>query len=66
MIQQMNAVDNPEFLALALNVMLFKLGGQITMSLKEMSDCSLEYPAIRLAFNTVTQDITLTLRSREA
>lgn len=65
MIAQMDAADAPEFCALALNLMLFKLGGQITFSLVELALNTKDYPKIRVALDVLNEKVTLTLLSDE-
>jgi hypothetical protein len=62
-IPQSNLTDHPDFAALVLNVLLFKLGGQITIPITQLSDISKEYPKIRIAL--LEARVTLTLLSAE-
>jgi hypothetical protein len=63
MIARMPATNNPEFCALVMNALLFKLGGQYTLSLVEIAKLSQEYPSVRIALNVQEEEVTLTLLS---
>ena len=61
MITQMDASNVPEFCALVMQRMLLTLGGQVTMSIEDLSAVAREYPSIRVALDPNTHVITLTL-----
>jgi hypothetical protein len=70
-IPQGQMIDYPDFNALVLTALLFKLGGQITLSIEDLSSLSREYPKIRIALQiphegdpidrASTAQVTLTL-----
>ena len=68
-IPQAQLADYPDFSALVLNVLLFKLGGQITLPIAQLGEVAKDYPKIRIAFNpslnVFEQAVTLTLISAE-
>jgi hypothetical protein len=66
MSNQAPATDNPEFCALVMNTLLFKLGGQYTLSLLEIAQVTADYPSVRVAYNIATSDFTLTLLTKHA
>jgi len=60
--------DAPDFISILLCCMLFKLGGQITLSLGEINDIHSQFPSIRFALSKIGDDprdeqLTATLRS---
>jgi len=60
--------DAPDFISILLCCLLFKLGGQITLSLGEIADIHGQFPSIRFALSNIGGDphderITATLRS---
>ena len=67
--------EQPEMIAILLCCLLYKLGGQITMSLMEVHNIFAEFPEIRLALKRVDetgmevkpefQTLTVTLRSKQ-
>lgn len=65
------AHDAPEFVSILLCCLLFKLGGQLSLTLGEIEEIHLQFPMIRFAL--AQQDgmpqrderITMTLRSRD-
>jgi len=65
------AHDAPEFVSILLCCLLFKLGGQITLTLGEIEEIHSQYPSIRFALGVGNSDdpkderITATLRSRD-
>lgn len=65
MITETAATAHPEFCALALNVLLFKLGGQITIPMNQLAEVSKEFPSFRLAMDFPNESITLTLLSAD-
>ncbi len=62
------AVSHPEFCAMVLNVLLFKLGGQVVIPVKDLTQVCLEYPSFRLAMDLLVpgaEAVTLTLLSAD-
>lgn len=68
-ISRIEASDAPEMVSVLLCCLLFKLGGQITLSLNEIQETHAQFPSIRLALQDVNDAtsarLTLTLRSRD-
>jgi hypothetical protein len=68
-IPQIQAHDAPDMVALLLNVLLFKLGGQVSITLDEIATIKDEFPNLRIAFladNIVPANSQLILTSRSA
>ena len=51
-IRNMNYDEAPDMIAILLCVMLFKLGGQVTITLGELEQIHREFPTIRFALLT--------------
>jgi hypothetical protein len=71
-IPQAQMADYPDFVALVTNVLLFKLGGQITIPIAQLGEIAKEYPRIRIAMRATDEvipnteaSVTLTLISAE-
>jgi len=66
-VQQIQATDSPEMIAILLICMLFKAGGQVTFSLGEIADIQKQFPQIRMALrqheDPRQEQLTITLRS---
>ena len=72
-VPQGQMIDYPDFNAIVLTALLFKLGGQITLSIEQLSELSREYPKLRIALQipqegdpidrASTAQVTLTLLS---
>jgi hypothetical protein len=65
MIAQMDASNVLEFCALVMQRMLLTLGGQVTMTIQDLSDVARDYPTMRVALDPNTNLITLTLISAD-
>lgn len=67
--------NQPEMIAILLCCLLYKLGGQLTMTLGEINTIFSDFPEIRMALKRADatgllikpefQEMTVTLRSRE-
>jgi hypothetical protein len=64
-IKEVSAVEQPKLMAL-LNVgLLFRLGGQETFTLKELTDINNDYRGIRMIYDTKNQKVIFTLHANE-
>jgi hypothetical protein len=69
-IMEIHANDAPEFISILLCALLFKLGGQVVLTMGEIEEIHSQFPSIRFALSQGAMDvrdeaITMTLRSRD-
>jgi hypothetical protein len=57
--------DAPELVTAFLQVCLFKLGGQVSFTLEEMSTVITDFDNTRIVLDKPNAAITLTMRTRE-